>query len=143
MAIRQPVIYLTAGEVITFNQEILRRAEQPFAVLRERALLDGAIQRPQNAAYYTGADLITHAAVYMVGIALNRPFVDGNKRTGYIAGMTFLRVNGYLDMGVSLDDDQIAIWLEQVVTRAISLDTCTESLRRRLEGARAPNDSGV
>lgn len=71
----------------------------------------------------------------MVGIALNHPFVDGNKRTGYISGMTFLQVNGYLahlNLEVSLNDAQMGVWVEQVVSRQISFDTFVEHLRQRL-----------
>lgn len=144
MVKRQPIVYLTAGEVITFNQEILRRAgasSQIATFLRERGLLESAVQRPQNAAYYTDADLITQAALYMVGIALNHPFVDGNKRTGYISGMTFLQVNGFLahlNLEVSLNDVQMGTWVEQVVSRQISFDTFVGHLRQRLS---PPNDA--
>ncbi len=138
MVKRQPIIYLTAGEVLEFNREILRRAGAPAqaaAFLRERGLLESAVHRPQNAAYYAGSDLITQAALYMVGIALNHPFVDGNKRTGYISGMTFLRVNGFLDSldsTVGLNDAQMGVWLEQVVSRQISFVTFVRHLRQRL-----------
>ena len=142
MVKRQPIIYLTAGEALAFNREILRRAGasvQAGAFLRERGLLESAVQRPQNAAYYAGADLITQAALYMVGIALNHPFVDGNKRTGYISGMTFLRVNGFLDLlnaTVSLNDAQMGVWLEQVVSRQISFETFVDHLRQQLSPKR-------
>lgn len=132
MADRQPLVYLTAGEVLAFNREILRQAEQPSALLRERGLLESAVQRPQNAAYYAGADVITQAALYMVGIALNHPFIDGNKRTGYITAMTFLMVNGYSDIQVKLNDVQIGIWLEQVVGRQMTFETFLERLRQRI-----------
>jgi death-on-curing protein len=94
--------------------------------------LEGAIQRPQTAAYYADVDLITQAALYMVGIALNHPFVDGNKRTGYIAGMTFLLVNGVISADVSLNDDQMGIWLEQVVGHKLTFEDFAERLRERL-----------
>ena len=139
MTDRQPVIYLTAGEVIAFNREILRRAGQQATLLRDRGLLDSAVQRPQNAAYYAGADLLTQAALYMVGIALNHPFVDGNKRTGYIAGLTFLQINGFLEMEASLNDLQMGIWLEQVVTRQISVETFERRVRHRLS---SPSGAG-
>lgn len=127
-----PLIYLTAGEVLAFNREILRRAGQPSALLRERGLLESAVLRPQNAAYYDGADTITQAALYMVGIALNHPFVDGNKRTGYISGMAFLQVNGLITMTASLNHVQMGIWLEQVVNRALKFEAFVERLRERL-----------
>lgn len=128
-----PLIYLTAGEVLAFNREILRRAgQQPSALLRERGLLESAVLRPQNAAYYESADVMTQAALYMVAIALNHPFVDGNKRTGYISGMTFLHVNGIVAATPSLDDTQLGMWVEQVVNRTVAFETFVERLRERL-----------
>jgi death on curing protein len=35
------------------------------------------------------------AAAYAFGIAQNHPFVDGNKRTGFVVATTFLLLNGY------------------------------------------------
>lgn len=132
MADISPVTYLTAAEVERFNQEILRRAGQPSALLRERGLLESAVQRPQNAPYYAGADLIIQAALYMVGIALNYPFVDGNKRTGYITGMTFLQLNGAIQANARLNDVEFGIWLEQVVSRQLTFDAFVRRLRHRL-----------
>lgn len=132
MADIRPIIYLTAAEVERFNQEILRRAGQPSALLRERGLLESAVQRLQNAAYYARADLITQAALYMVGIALNHPFVDGNKRTGYIAGMTFLQANGIITADARLNKVEFGAWLEQVVSRQLTFDEFVRYLRRQL-----------
>jgi len=44
-------------------------------------LLDSAVHRAQTAAYYGGADLFLQAAALANGIALNHPFIDGNKRS--------------------------------------------------------------
>ena len=128
----KPIIYLTAGEVIAFHSVIMLKAGQLPAALRDRGLLESAVQRPQNAAYYEGADVITQAALYMVGIALNHPFVDGNKRAGYIAGMTFLQFNGYIDIDTSLNDPQLGIWLEQVVNRELTFAQFVQHLNERL-----------
>ena len=35
------------------------------------------------------------AAAYTSGIVRNHPFVDGNKRTGFVVGILFLELNGY------------------------------------------------
>jgi death-on-curing protein len=35
------------------------------------------------------------AAAYTWGIVRNRPFVDGNTRTGFVVGILFLEINGY------------------------------------------------
>ena len=136
MAAPLPLIYLTADEVIAFNHEILRRAGQTPAPPRDRGLLESALQRPQAAAHYESADVLTQAALYMVGIALNHPFVDGNKRTGYIAGMSFLHVNHAITITADLNDIQMAVWLEQAVTRQLTFDEFVEHLRQRFASAR-------
>ena len=48
--------------------------------------------RPQIG-YYNG--IIEEAAAMMESLAMNHPFVDGNKRTAFFATDTFLRLNGY------------------------------------------------
>jgi death on curing protein len=128
-----PIIYLTAGEVIAFHAEIMRRAGQAPVVLRDPGLLESAVQRPQNAAYYESADVVTQAALYMVGIALNHPFVDGNKRAGYTAGMTFLHVNGYIDIDASLDDPELGVWLEQVINQKMTFTAFVQRLHEHLQ----------
>ena len=63
---------------------------------RERGLLKSALARPQqHFAYAESADIIEMAAAYTAGIVRNHPFVDGNKRTGFVAGILFLELNGY------------------------------------------------
>ena len=63
MSDSQPIRYLTSGEIEYFNQEIVRRAGQTSSLVRERGLLESAVQRPVTAAYYASADLITQAAL--------------------------------------------------------------------------------
>jgi death-on-curing protein len=64
--------------------------------LRDDALLKSALARPQqHHAYSDSADIVDMAAVYTAGIVRNHPFVDGNKRTGFVIGVLFLELNGY------------------------------------------------
>ena len=94
--------------------------------IRDKVLLESALDRPRNVAAYAGAaDLFDLAAAYCVGIVKNHPFIDGNKRTGYLAAHTFLELNGYevapdeadivtIIMGVAdgtYDEDAVAGWL--------------------------------
>ena len=63
--------------------------------LRDSGLLDSALARAQNiCAYEAVDDVFRLAAAYAFGIAKNHPFVDGNKRAGFIAAGLFLRLNG-------------------------------------------------
>jgi death-on-curing protein len=64
--------------------------------LRDKTLLSSAVARPrQHLAYAEDADIIGMSAAYTAGIVRNHPFVDGNKRTGFVVGILFLELNGY------------------------------------------------
>ena len=62
--------------------------------VRNMALLESALARPMNLAAYGEPDAAALAAAYGYGIARNHPFVDGNKRTAFVASVTFLLRNG-------------------------------------------------
>ena len=62
--------------------------------VRDEGLLESALARPLNRAGYGDPDIAELAALYAIGIARNHPFVDGNKRTAYVALETFLALNG-------------------------------------------------
>jgi len=65
------------------------------AGLRDESLLLSALARPRNHFHYARADIIELAMLYTAGILQNHPFVDGNKRTGFVVGALFLELNGY------------------------------------------------
>jgi death-on-curing protein len=66
------------------------------AGLRDDALLKSALARPQqHLAYAESPDIINMATAYTAGIVRNHPFVDGNKRTGFVVGILFFELNGY------------------------------------------------
>ena len=66
------------------------------AGLRDQGSLQSALARPkQLAAYGDDADLVAMACACTFGIVRNHPFVDGNKRTGFVIGVLFLELNGY------------------------------------------------
>ena len=58
-------------------------------------LLLSALGRPQNLAAYGNPDIADLAASFAIGIARNRAFLDGNKRTAWVVAETFLLKNGY------------------------------------------------
>ena len=66
------------------------------AGLRDEGLLKSALARPQQLhAYGDNPDIISMAAAYTAEIVRNHPFIDGNKRTGFLIGVLFLEMNGY------------------------------------------------
>jgi death on curing protein len=62
--------------------------------LRDAGLLESALARPRQIFAYSDCDLVELAAAYVAGIVRNHPFVDGNKRTGFMTGYVFLERNG-------------------------------------------------
>ena len=63
---------------------------------RDDGLLKSALARPeQHFAHAESPDMVDMAAAYTWGIVGNHPFVDGNKRTGFVVGVLFLELNGY------------------------------------------------
>ena len=65
------------------------------AGIRDQGLLESALARPLNLHAYGEPSLPKLAAAYAFGIAKNRPFVDGNKRTALVATELFLGLNGF------------------------------------------------
>jgi death on curing protein len=64
--------------------------------LRDDGLLKSALARPQqHFAYAESPDIVDMAAANTWGIVRNHPFIDGNKRTGFVVGVLFLELNGY------------------------------------------------
>ena len=64
--------------------------------MRDVGLLKSALARPrQHLAYAESSDIIDMATAYTARIVRNHPFVDGNKRTGFVVGILFLELNGY------------------------------------------------
>ena len=62
---------------------------------REMGLLESALARPMHLAAYGAPDVAALAAAYGYGIAKNHPFIDGNKRTAFVAVELFLMLNGW------------------------------------------------
>ena len=63
--------------------------------MRDQGLLESALSRPINLAAYEKPDAAALAASYAAGLAKNHPFVDGNKRTAFVALELFPALNGF------------------------------------------------
>jgi death on curing protein len=88
-------VWIERSVVIAIHGEQL--AEHGGAAgLRDAGLLDSALARPLNIRAYGEPDFAELAAAYGFGIASNHPFLDGNKRTAFVAVELFLALNGYL-----------------------------------------------
>lgn len=99
--------------------------------VRDHSLLESALARPQQLYAYGDPppDLADLAASLAFGLARNHPFVDGNKRTAFVACRLFLRLNSadlvaspedkfhtFLALGEGrLAELELATWLRQRV----------------------------
>lgn len=85
--------WLLQGVVIAIHDELT--AEHGGSPgIRDMGLLSSALARPQNQATYGEPSVFDLAAAYAFGIVRNHPFIDGNKRTGFLATYIFLTLNG-------------------------------------------------
>jgi len=84
--------WLTHEVVLAIQGELLARFGG-LAGIRDEGLLDSALNRPLHLFHYGEPSPFELAAAYAEGIVKNRPFLDGNKRAGFMAAYTFLGVN--------------------------------------------------
>ncbi len=90
-------IWIEEREALTIHNHLLA-LHGGAPGLRDAALLSSALARPRQQLAYADdveVDIISMSAAYIVGIVGNHPFIDGNKRTGFIVGILFLELNGY------------------------------------------------
>jgi death-on-curing protein len=91
----KPVVFLSLHEVIQIHRVQIRRYGGLHG-LRDLALLQSAIAMPESGSgkRYFHETVYEMAAAYMFHIIRNHPFIDGNKRTGAVAAIVFLALNG-------------------------------------------------
>jgi len=85
--------WLTREAVLAIQGELLARFGG-LAGIRDEGLLDSALNRPLHLFHYGDPSVYDLAAAYAEGIVKNHPFLDGNKRAGFMAAYTFLGING-------------------------------------------------
>lgn len=125
---KEPVWVLREA-VLTLHDALLAEFGGPSGI-RDEALLDSALARPQQIFHYEKPDLFILATAYIYGILKNHPFIDGNKRTAFMVGFVFLARNGkplnapeaettqaILDLTTdTLTETEFALWLKKNCT---------------------------
>lgn len=129
----EDVVYIDYAEAALAHIELMRFFGEPLFGVFDRALVESALSRPQQAAAYEDADLIRQAATLCFGLIKNHPWVGGNKRTATALVIRFLVKNGArlksstkenveLVLAVESDRwrvDEIDAWLREHVVRSI------------------------
>jgi death-on-curing protein len=100
--------------------------------VKDLGLLESAVARPQ--ATFDGddlhPDLFIKAAALLHTLIQNRPFVDGNKRTGALAAILFLELNGY---ELNAKNKELESFTLKVAVSKISLSEIADWLRKKSE----------
>ncbi|MGW4274481.1 type II toxin-antitoxin system death-on-curing family toxin [Streptomyces seoulensis] len=86
-------VYLSAEDVLGIAALAV---DDQDVVVRDAGLLESAVHRPSAAMFGQEAypDLLDKAAALLQSLAINHPFVDGNKRTAWTSCVVFLALNG-------------------------------------------------
>jgi len=122
--------WITRGECLVIHDMMLAQ-NGGLAGVRDEGLLESALAKPQNLFAYSQPTHAEMGASYAAGIILNHPFLDGNKRTGFMIAAVFLEVNGYeltateesvveYTLGLAagtLKEKDYAVWLKENLIR--------------------------
>jgi len=98
-------LWVSAEVVLAVQEELLARFGG-LAGLRDEGLLDSALNRPRNLFHHGKPSLFDLAAEYALRIVKNHPFLDGNKRAGFMTAYVFLGGNG---QNVEAPEDEAVI----------------------------------
>jgi death-on-curing protein len=86
--------WLTREECLALNDMMLSQYGGIVGV-RDEHLLESALAKPRQLFAYGKPSMAELAAAYAAGIVKSHPFLDGNKRTGFMMGAGFLELNGF------------------------------------------------
>ena len=126
--------YLAIIEVLAIHHDQIKRYGGADGV-RDFGLLEAALYRPQTGYY---EDVIEEAAALWESLAMNHPFVDGNKRVAVAAMITFLAINGY---AIKPDSREIYRFIiENLEGRSFSYDRLAAWLRENTVGVPSQKD---
>jgi len=133
--------WLSRGEIDRLHAKAIDMAGGSHG-LRDEGLLESALARPQNLYAYGESDTFRLAAGYAESIARNHPFVDGNKRTAFMAADVFLFKNGH-ELAARQDDGYVSM-MEELAQGHASRDQMADYLRtnaKSVERAQQQSDA--
>jgi death-on-curing protein len=98
--------------------------------VRDQGAIESALARPQHLATYGELDAADLAAAYAFGLVKNHGYVDGNKRTGWLAAELFLVLNGYRFV---CDDATLVLSVERLAAGLTTQEQFAGWIREHLE----------
>jgi death on curing protein len=111
VAKRKEPLWIEERDVLAIHDRLLARHGGATGV-RDRDLLESALARPRrHHSYAKTSDVVEMAALYTAGIVRNHPFIDGDKRTGFVIGVLFLELHDFDFKASEADATQAVIAL--------------------------------
>ena len=124
--------WVPADQIIRLNKLIVAQTGEDHGILQE-SLIASAAARPQNMFLYEGVIDIVRLGVRLIeAIGKNHCFAQGNKRTAFHAGVTFMIANG-VEPAIP-DSDEAAAVVSDVITGA----RCASELEALFRGEAPP-----
>jgi death-on-curing protein len=118
--------WLTREAVLAIHAQLLARFGGS-AGIREDNMLESALAKPRQLHAYGQPNVYEMAAAYAFGIVKNHPFVDGNKRAGFVAAYTFLGINGF---DFTAPEEEAVIFTRDLAAGDITLEEYTLWLQK-------------
>ena len=117
--------WLSVEAVLAMHEQLVAE-HGGSATIRDRGLLESALAAPKHHFAYAERDLFVLAAAYAYGITRNHPFIDGNKRTAFLAAYTFLGINGW---ELNAPEDEVVRAVVALSDRSLSAEALADWLR--------------
>jgi death-on-curing protein len=140
--VKKEPAWLTLQAVLAMHEQLVAEHGGDAGV-RNLGLLDSALAGPGHHHTYGERDIFVLAATYAHGITRNHPFIDGNKRTAFLAAYTFLGLNGW---DLNAPEEQVVQMVVGLSDRSVSAEAFAEWLRgsiHPIQNARAPKKKGT
>lgn len=126
------MVYLTKEDVMSMHG-ILIHQYGGHAGLRDEEALEAALYRPQSGYY---SDPLSQAAALFESLAVNHPFIDGNKRIAFAAMDTFLRCNGiHIDTSPKEVYKKIILMFEQRELKHEFIESWLQKICKKTTGS--------
>jgi len=123
--VKKEPAWLTLQAMLAVHEQLVAEHGGDAGV-RNLGLLDSALAAPRHHYTYGERDIPVLAAAYAYGITRNHPFIDGNKRTAFLAGYTFLGSNGWELNALEEQAVKVVVGLSD---RSVAPDAFAEWLR--------------
>jgi len=126
---QEPWIWVLPEAISDLHKKQLQQ-HGGFDGVRDQGALESALARPEMLAHYGTPDAAALAAAYAHGIARNHGFIDGNKRTAWLAANVFLEKNGY---ALTANEADAIRTMQALAAGEVGEDAFAQWLRERIK----------